>query len=405
MSEIILASPLPLLGGPFQPGITDPVWPAETPNGVDDTVYQERYAGQLERQRHLHVVTADVTVRTREELLDLLKRLTRFTSHQMEKPPAHDYQRGYDLTVRSRRVSITIGFGATLFTTHQGDDRFGLAALRPNGLKVMPTSEGDAEGFRPRDYATDLVVLVASDDTYVNEYIFGRLYYGRVHPGLVVRRVERGYARPDTREPSGFEDGLSNPRELPTDNPMHRVVYVREHDEEPTWCRDGTYLGYRKIRRRMARFFELSDSEREAVFGVERTSGLRLAAANSRAHAPKMNPRREHPDLFGIMDHERRMLRRPYFFNDGLDSQGEEVRGLHHLSFARDLAKQYEWPVQMWQMNRNFPTPGTGLDPLYGIGGAANVGGGYYFMPAAPVGADDWIGSGLWGRMTPRDGG
>jgi deferrochelatase/peroxidase EfeB len=395
MPEVILRPPLPLLDAPVQPGVTDPVWPAETPEGVDPSIYQARYAGQLERQRHVHVITADVTVRTRGELRELLAELTRFSQHQMNKVPPTQYQRGYDPVVSSRRVTITIGFGATLFTTREGDDRFGIAALKPAWLKVMPPSEGDAEGFAPRDWATDLVVLVASDDTYVNEYIFGRLYYGRVHPGIAVRRVERGYARPDSREPSGFEDGLTNPRDLPPDYPVRQLVYVAEHDEEPAWCRHGTYLGYRKIRRRMASFFMLNDPEREAVFGVEKKSGERLPGANPHAHSPKMNPRRDDPDLFGIMDQSRRILRRPYFFDDGLDEAGEEVRGLHHLSFARNLGAQYEWPVHMWQMNPNFPTPGTGLDVLYGIGGAANIGGGYYFIPAGPAGDDCPVGAGL----------
>ena len=199
---------------------------------------------------------------------------------------------------------------------------------------------------------------MASDDTYVNEYIFGRLYYGGVHPGIEVRGVERGYARPDTHEPSGFEDGPSNPRDLPPDYPMHQLVYVDGRDEEPELCTDGTYLGYRKIRRRMASFFKLNDHDGEAVFGVERTTGNCLPGASPHAHAPKMNPQRDHPDLFGMMDDRRRILRRPYFFNGGLEEAGEEVRGLNHLSFARSLGTPYEWPVHMRQMHPDFPPPG-----------------------------------------------
>ena len=107
-----------------------------------------------------------------------------------------------------------------------------------------------------------------------------------------------------------------------------------------------------------------------------------------------MNPRRTSPDLFGVCDDSRRFLRRPYFFNDGLSPTGLELRGLHHLSFARNLGVQYEWPVHMWQMNEDFPTPGTGRDALYAVGGASNIGGGYFFIPAA--GPDhDFIGSAL----------
>ncbi len=396
MPDIILAPPLPRTAGPFQPGITDPVWPATPPAGVDAAVYANRYAGQLERQRHLHIVAADVTAQTPADLRELLATLSEFVRRQNAKSPPQDYLRDYDPAITTRRFSITVGFGATLFTTAEGDDRFGLAGLRPTWLKVMPRSEGDADSFLPRDHATDLIVLVASDDTYANEYIFGKLYYGGVHPGLVVRYVERGYARPDNREPSGFEDGLTNPRDLPPDYPMRHFVYVGRGDEEPEWCTNGTYLGYRKIRRRMARFFELSERDRKMVFGVESKTGERLGAAPAQAHGPKMNPRRDTPDLFGLQDSSRRILRRPYFFNDGLDADGEEVRGLHHLSFARNLAVQYEWPVEMWQMNKDFPHPGAGPDALYGVGGAANIAGGYYFMPPAPLAKGDYIGSGLW---------
>jgi len=387
-----LTHPLPRHDGPHQSGITDPIWPAEPPAGIDGAVYKETYAGQVERQRHLHIVTADVTVRTRAELDELLRKLSGFARHQMDKPPTQTGRRPFDPPIANRRVSITIGFGAPLFTTIHGDDRFNLSGLRPASLKVMPRIDGD-EGFLPRDEAADLIILVASDDVYVNEYIFGRLYYGGVHPGIAVRKVERGYARPDSREPSGFEDGISNPKELPPDREMRKFVYVHEEDDEPAWCVGGTYMAYRKIRRRLAKFFALKQPKREAVFGVDAESGLRVnpktglpnpnIVANS--HAQKMSFKRNHPDLFGVMDVERRFLRRPYFFNDGLDPSGDEIRGIHHVSFVRNLVTQYEWPVQMWQTNPDFPHVGAGRDALYEVGGASNIGGGYYFLPPAPA--------------------
>lgn len=400
MPDPVLSHPLPLHDRPYQSGITDPVWPATPPAGANGAVYLERYAGQIERQRHLHVITADVTVGTRTELDRLLSELSKFARRQMDKPPSQEGWRPYDPPLANRRVSVTIGFGARLFTTAHGDDRFGLAALRPSGLKIMPQIDGD-EDFLPHKDAADLVVLVASDDVYVNEYIFGRLYYGGVHRGISVRKVERGYARPDGREPSGFEDGISNPRDVPPDYEMNEFVYVRPEDGEPAWCVNGTYLAYRKIRRRLARFFALDQPKREAVFGVDAQSGLRVdkhgvpnpnAAINS--HAQKMSLKRNYPDLFGVMDVERRFLRRPYFFNDGLDSTGEESRGIHHVSFVRNLLAQYEWPVQMWQTNPDFPHVGAGRDALYDVGGAANVGGGYYFLPPA-AGQGKHLGSAL----------
>ena len=109
-----------------------------------------------------------------------------------------------------------------------------------------------------------------------------------------------------------------------------------------------------------------------------------------------MNPRREAPDFTGTLDASRHFFRRPYFFDDGLDASGGELRGLHHVSFVRNLTTQYEWPVLLWQTNPNFPKEGTGMDALYARGGAVNIGGGYYFIPAAAQSADDYIGSGLF---------
>ncbi|MCA1441980.1 Dyp-type peroxidase [Ensifer sp. IC4062] len=394
MDEIKLALPLPDYRGLHQPGITDPAWATEPPPGVEGEIYGRLYAGQLERQRHLHIVTADVRVHSREELGRLLTRLSDVARHQMERPPPAG--RPYDSMAATSRVTVTIGFGATLFTTVAGDDRFGLAAQRPASLKIMPQMHGDDEGFHPRDHASDLIVLIASDDYYVNEYIFGLLHYGNVHPGIRVRSAERGYARPDSREPSGFEDGISNPK----GSELHRLVYVRDGDGEPDWCTGGTYLAYRKIRRRLRNFFGLKEEgQQEAVFGVDKQTGERFPPSVLKtirdAHAAKMNPRRpNHTDLFGIGDLERQILRRPYFFDDGLDEDGEDLRGIHHLSFARNLGVQYEWPVLMWQTNPDFPKKGAGFDALYGAGAAANIGGGYYFMPRVAK-AGEHIGGGL----------
>jgi hypothetical protein len=124
-----------------------------------------------------------------------------------------------------------------------------------------------------------------------------------------------------------------------------------------------------------------------------------------------MNPRRLRPDLFGARDDSRHFLRRPYFYDHGLDPASGELCGLHHLSFARNLGHQYEWSLQMWQMNSDFPTPGTRRDALFTVGGASDVVGGYFFIPAAADSGLDFIGSPQFdcsrppaGRVTTRGG-
>lgn len=390
MAEPNLPIPVPILDGPHQPGIIDPYWPA-TPaaEGVDATIYAAQYAGRSERQRHLHLIEVDLDVSTLAELQEVLKALWTFSKHQMEKRPPPG--RAYDRIPATRRLTITVGFGATLFASKAGDDRFGIVGLKPNALKIMPRIEGDEE-FNPRDTTADLVILLQSDDFYVNEYVFGRLYYKTVHPKISIRRVERGYARPDSREPSGFEDGLTNPTELTKDQQASAAVFITAADEEPAWCTGGTYMAYRKVRRRMAKFFELAAADQqEKIFGVEKKTGSRLQNVVANAHVQKMNPRRSTPDLLGVRDESRRIVRRPFFFNDGLNANGEEIRGVHHISFTRSLMGHYEWPVLMWQTNPDFPVKGAGRDALYGrVGGATNISGGYYFLPANPASGEGY---------------
>jgi deferrochelatase/peroxidase EfeB len=392
MPDFQLALPLPDLHSKYQPGITSPAWPPEPPADVDAKIYADEYAGQIDRQRFCHILFADVTAANNAELKELLTKLTVFAHDQMDMPPVQS-ERQLDATVPNRRVSIAVGFGGSLFTTSRGDDRFGLAAMRPRHLRIIPKIKGD-EPFDPAQDVTDLIIIVASDDMYVNEFIFGWIFYHGVHPAITVRRLERGYSRPDSREPSGFEDGISNPK-IGIASEAEDFVYVHPGDDEPDWCHHGTYLAYRKIRRGLGDFFKLSKTDQAAVFGVDPKTGTRLRAASAHAHAQKMNPKRPgHHDLFGFADTDRRFLRRPYFFDDGLDPNGKEIRGVHHLSFVRRLTEQYEWPVLMWQSNPDFPQKGAGIDELYESGGAANLTSGYYFMPAAAA-TGSYIGAGL----------
>jgi deferrochelatase/peroxidase EfeB len=393
MSSQPLATPLPSYDGVHQPGIADPVWPAKAPDGVDAAAYAKAYAGDVERQRHLHIVFADVLTDRKAELKSVLEKLSSSAQHQMLKTPPP--LRPLDPPPANRRVTVTIGLGAPLFLTRHGDDRFGFAGLRPSGLKIMPQFIGD-EGFDPADEATDLVLLIASDDYYVNEYILGLVLYGNISPLIAVRRVERGYARPDSREPSGFEDGITNPKNLNAKGELDGLVFVHRGDPEPAWCVDGTYLAYRKIRRRLKAFFQLDLPKREDVFGTDIKTGLRREKNPHDSHGPKINLHRKAPDFTGTLDDNRRFYRRPYFFDDGLDAEGQEVRGLHHLSFVRNLITQYEWPILLWQTNKDFPVKDAGIDGLYARGGAANIGGGYYFMPAAAWTKGDFVGAGLF---------
>ena len=226
----------------------------------------------------------------------------------------------------------------------------------------------------------------------------------------------RGFARPDLREHLGFDDGIANLRAA-DDNPLHKLVYVDPACLEPRWCIGGTYVVYRKIRENLPVWEELKEPEQERIIGRKKDTGAPLAEADPQnellpdfsgdpkgqrtaldAHIRKVQPRRPHPDLFGVPDLDRRFHRRPYPFFDGqLESAGQPVdAGLHFIAYMRSIRSQFEHVATMWQFNPNFPEPNTGLDSLYQREILSTADGGYYFCPPGIRDKSDFVGSGLF---------
>src|SRR5262245_2698607 len=114
------------------------------------------------------------------------------------------------------------------------------------------------------------------------------------------------------------------------------------------------------------------------------------------AHIRKVQPRRPNTDLFELNDLERRFLRRPYPFFDGLDEQGRSINGLHFMAFMKSIQQRFEHVVNMWQMNPDFHIPCTGPGALYGKGVLSTIDGGYYFCPPGLKDENDYFGSGMF---------
>ncbi|MDB5269091.1 MAG: Dyp-type peroxidase [Hymenobacter sp.] len=422
--------PQPRLDGPFQPGITDPQWPLEAPEGINPERYLVERAGRINPQRFLTIVAADVQVPDRDALQQVLRSITRFARYEMARHPVDNHVPVLEYLPPNYRVTVTVALGASLFATAQGDDRFQLGAFRPRWLKTMPRVTGDA--YEPADHGTDFLFVIASDHPYVNMAIARSLIHGYVDKRLVIRRVEQGFSRPDKREMLRFDDGvdnLSNARDLELD----RHVYIQTQDEEPAWCQNGTYLAWRKIRENLPVWEALRPprpstpeteprhtsgqptaqreppTEQENMIGRYKKDSMPLSKQSTgpggltpvfqhppdaretpfTAHIRKVQPRRQGLDLLGAEDLERRFLRRAYPYLDGLDENNALNCGLLFMAFARNLRKQFEWPIQMWQTNPDFPVKDTGIDALYGRGILSNITGGYYFCPAAPQWAND----------------
>ena len=462
-THLPLPLPEPLFKSPYQNGITDPMWPEVYPCTLEPKArakylkeqieedrlepgpvmvptrkelkdhYRSDYAGRVARQDFLSVVRADVAAHSRDELVMVLKRMTDIIVEQTKKKPSTKHFRQFEPIPDSYRVTITLGFGASLFTDRTGFDRFKLRSQRPNYLKTMPSFHGDAATLKPEQSASDLVLVVASDHPYVNiaivRYIaeffnkeFSAKHHslGKSYDVLICRDVEEGFARKDKREFLRFDDGIENlqtdPREL------RRLVYIDHSDNEPAWCLHGSYLVYRKIRELMPVWESFTKDEQGRIIGRHKDTGKPLSRKtaghdgmrpvfpdpkNSKdgplaAHIRKVQPRRPEPDLFGLNDLERRFLRRPYPFFQGLDQNGQAINGLQFMAFMKSIQQQFEHVVNMWQMNPDFPSPGTGVDSLYAKGVLSTIDGGYYFCPPGLKSADDFLGSGIFADSERR---
>lgn len=415
-----------------QNGISDPRWPSSYDEFIDrfvniengDVEQLERdfgqsrlrafhdnygaFAGRMRPQGFLSIITADINTRgvgsrkRRDDLKRILHGITVFAWDQMKRPPSRNRLRPFDhLAVPfSYRVTVTLGFGATLFQDRFGVDRFDVRAFKPHSLRTMPSLVGDLPSFNSGLETCDLLVLVQSDHEYVNVAVT-RAFAQYVDPQLTVRRIERGFARPDVREFLRFDDGVAN---LKDESEIDKLVFVSPTDDEPEWCVGGSYVVWRKIRENLFSWESISEAQQERMIGRRKEDGAPLSSevdpndprtpvfgtptggrdVSFDAHIRKVQPRRSGKDFMGVVDLDRRLLRRGYPYFDGLAGNGVDA-GLQFLAFMRDIRSQFEWISQQWQLNPDFPFPNAGADALFAQRILETVAGGYYFCPPAPA--------------------
>ena len=214
------------------------------------------------------------------EIAALLQRWTeaaaRMAAGQTAAPLGNDLSvpaadSGEALGLAPARLTLTFGFGATLFVK-DGRDRFGLAARRPDALVDLPLFNGDqlAEGRT----GGDLSVQACADDPQVAFHAARQL--ARLTSGTaLVRWAQTGYmTRPgngDTpRNLMGFKDGTSNPS---ITDPRAMTKFVWVGDEGPVWMRGGSYVVARRIRIALEHWDRMKVAFQEQTFGPHKYSG------------------------------------------------------------------------------------------------------------------------------------
>src|SRR6478672_7087864 len=141
---------------------------------VSDNVvpfYGPRQAGiTTPQQERLMFAAFDVTTRDVDELKRMLGRWSAMAARMTEgkqvsdsptKPQQPPFDTGEAMDLGAHSLTITVGFGPSLF-----DDRFGLADRRPPELTAFGTIPGDAV-LRPELSDGDLCVQACADDPQV----------------------------------------------------------------------------------------------------------------------------------------------------------------------------------------------------------------------------------------------
>lgn len=246
-------------------------------------------------------------------------------------------------------LTITFGFGPTLFVTTDGVDRFGLAARRPPELVRLPHFPGDM--LDPASSEGDLCIQACADDPQVAVHAIrnlSRIAFGRA----ALRWSQLGFGRTSSTSTSqatprnlfGFKDGTAN---IKAEEPaaVNDQVWVQAGDSA-TWMTGGSYLVTRRIRMTIETWDRTILSEQETVFGRNKGEGAPLSGGTEFSEPDFTITGRGNEPLIAKTSHVRlahptensgiRMLRRGYNFVDGNDALGRLEAGLFFISFQRE---------------------------------------------------------------------
>ena len=328
--------------------------------------YGEHQAGiTTAAQDRLHFASYDVADISRADLIGLLKDWTaaaaRMTQGREVGPdgavggaldaPPDDTGEALDLPASG--LTITFGFGPTLFRTADGRDRFGLADKRPEALIDLPHFAVDA--LQDEFVGGDLCIQACSDDPQVAVHAIrnlSRIAFGRAS----IRWSQLGFGRTSSTSRSqvtprnlfGFKDGTANVKSEDA-TVVDEHVWVPSGDSAP-WMTGGSYLVARKIRMTIETWDRASLREQERIFGRDKGEGAPLSGGSeftepnfsAQKHGePAIDPhshvRLAHPTNNGGAV----ILRRGYNFVEGNDDLGRLNAGLFFLAFQRDPRTQF----------------------------------------------------------------
>ncbi|MCW2789949.1 MAG: deferrochelatase/peroxidase EfeB [Aeromicrobium sp.] len=317
-------------------------------------------------QDRLYFVTFDMTSEERSDLESLLKDWTA-AARQMTQgndvgefgavggsPYSPPEDTGEALGLPPSGLTVTIGFGRSLFVDAKGRTRFGLEGQLPERLTELPSFSGDR--LEPAISDGDIAVQACANDPQVAVHAIrnlARIAFGRAS----VRYSQMGFGRTSStstaqvtaRNLFGFKDGTANIK-VEEKADVDDFVWVHEKDG-PDWLVGGSYLVSRKINMRIETWDREPLEGQEAIIGRTKGSGGPLSGGDEfetidfqakgdtgePAIDVKSHVRLAHPDF----NKGAKLLRRGYNFVDGSNGLGQLNAGLFFLAYQRDPEKQF----------------------------------------------------------------
>ncbi len=264
-------------------------------------------------------------------------------------PQAPPIDTGEALGLEPARLTVTVGFGPSLF-----DDRFGLARRRPAALADLPEFPGDE--LETGRSGGDLCVQACSNDPQVAFHVIRN--FARIARGTAVMRwTQLGFGRTSTTSTSqstprnlmGFKDGTNN---IKAENAadLDRFVWVGDETDQ-AWMRGGSYLVARRIRMLIESWDADYLADQENVIGRVKVSGAPLGGKTefepvdlaARGQNGPVIPADAHIRLAApVTNGNQKILRRGYSYTDGVDQvTGQLDAGLFFIAYQRDPRRQF----------------------------------------------------------------
>jgi deferrochelatase/peroxidase EfeB len=308
----------------------------------------------------------DVTTERRTDLVAMLQAWTDAAARlatgaelgRNNSRPAPPDDTGEALGLPAARLTITVGFGPTLFRAG-GVDRFGIASRRPEALIDLPPFAAD--NLDPARSDGDIGVQVCADDPQVAFHALRNLT--RIGKGTVgLRWTQLGFGRTSSttsaqetpRNLMGFKDGTNNV-DANDKKLMSSQVWVGARDE-PAWMRSGSYLVVRRIKMRIEQWDRDFLGDQEDIIGRVKSTGAPIGSHHERdvvdlaaknGDGSPVIPADAHIRLAAPATHGgAHLLRRGYSFTDGVNPRTAGLdAGLFFLAYMRDPRSQFV-PIQ-----------------------------------------------------------